>query len=115
MKQSKFFSETKYPFRPSIIFHFFFELLHRYIAILPSFIPGTTRQFNFKKGDIVDKKMSKKTNEFLAKILKPGFEKVSFYKIKNERLLLTVKCFQKPIQFFEMFANTEKYIRKLKR
>lgn len=93
----------------SFVFH------SRYIAILPSIIPTVTRKFYFNKGDIVDKKPSKKAKKFLEKFLKPGFETVSFYKVKNKRLLLTIKCFQKPIQFFEMFANTEKYVRQVKR
>lgn len=97
-------------------FHLLFFVFHsRYIAILPSIIPTVTRKFYFNKGDIVDKKPSKKAKKILEKFLKPGFETVSFYKVKNKRLLLTIKCFQKPIQFFEMFANTEKYVRQVKR
>lgn len=87
----------------------------RYIAILPSVIPMVTRQFRFNKGDIVDKTPSKRARKFFGAILKPGFELVSFYKVKNRRLFLTVKCFQTPMQFFEMFANTEKYARKIKK
>lgn len=91
------------------IFHF------RYIAFLPSPIPGLTKQFCFQKGDIKDKKSTKVWGRnLLLKIIRPGFETASFYKIKDKHIFLTIKCFEKPIQFFEMFANTAKYARRIK-
>lgn len=88
---------------------------HRYVAILPSLIPGFNRTFFFKKGDIKDHpNQTEWGRTIMEKILPPGFQTASFYTIKNQRILLTLKCFERPIQFYEMFANTKKYVRKLK-
>lgn len=77
-----------------------------------------TKKFYFKKGDIKDKKrsiwISKLFNYIRHFIKDPSHEQIAIYKIKGKRMFLTTKCFEKPIQFFEMFANTEKYVRKLK-
>lgn len=72
------------------------------------------RKFQFKKGDIKDKIQSGWGRSVMDRVMTPGFETASFYKIKSKRILLTIKCFDKPIHFYEMFANTQKYIRKLK-
>ena len=88
---------------------------YRYVAILPSIIPGYNRALYFKKGDIKDHaNYTEWGRDILEKILPLGFQTASFYKIKNHRVLLTMKCFQQPIQFYEMFANTKRYVRKLK-
>lgn len=73
------------------------------------------RAFYFKKGDIQDHRNKTEWGRTLmGKILPPGFQTVSFYKVKNHRILLTIQCFDRPIQFYEMFSNTKKYVRKLK-
>lgn len=87
----------------------------RYIAFLPGAIPGLTNRFAFEKGDIKDKKSTGDWGRnLLLKFIKPGFETASFYKIKDKPIFLTIKCFEKPIHFYEMFANTAKYARKIK-
>lgn len=92
-----------------------YSILNRYVAILPSIIPGFTRAFYFRKGDMKDHTSDTEWGrQLMEKILPPGFQTASFYKIKNQRILLTMKCFERPILFYEMFANTKKYVRKLK-
>lgn len=71
------------------------------------------RKFYFKKGDIQDKESVSWAQPILEKILKPGFQMAAFYTINKKRFLLTIKCFDKPVQFYEMFANSKKYIRNL--
>lgn len=86
----------------------------RYIAIVPSYIPFLKKKLHFKKGDVQNKDISETTQKVLKKILSPGFETATFYNVNNKKLLLTVKCFDKPIQFYEMFKNSKKFIRRLK-
>ncbi|XP_055315526.1 uncharacterized protein LOC129575664 isoform X2 [Sitodiplosis mosellana] len=85
-----------------------------YTAIFPSSLPLLTRKFCFVKGDIKDKKSSGWGRNLLGKLIKPGFETASFYRVKDTHIFLTIKCFEKPVQFYEMFPNTAKYARKIK-
>lgn len=80
----------------------------RYMAILPSFIPGVNQQFKFTKGDIQDKRPFRL---FASKSLKDrDINQLSFYKVKNKRLFLRPKSFERPIDFHEMFKNRSKYV-----
>lgn len=82
---------------------------------MPSAIPGLKREIRFKKGDIKDnRKSSEWVKDSLSKVLKPGYEGARFFKVNNKRIFLNSRCFLKPIQFLEMFANTAKNKRLIK-
>lgn len=91
-----------------------FAFYYRYIAILPSIMPGLKRKIEFKKGDVKEAKSLGWLKNLLGNFLKPGYESSNYYKVKNRKIFLTVKYFNTPAHLLEMFPNTAKYARKIK-
>lgn len=86
----------------------FINPFNRYVAITPSAIPLMTRTFYFEKGDI--RVFNYKKKLFTKK---PEAKAPFFFKIKSTHLCLSLRYFQKPAQFYDMFANSEKFIKRL--
>lgn len=85
--------------------------LFRYTAVLPS-LTGADRKFHFEKGDIVDKNLT--VNEKLP-LLEANISEASWFNIKGKRMFLVTKYFVRPRDFFDMFANSRKYVMQAKR
>lgn len=97
------------------------SLVCRYIAIMPGILPNINRKLRFVKGDLKDKKIK---DEGIRKWFRSLFSlmfqdaRLQFptsYKLNDTSIYLSSKCFEKPIQLYEMFKNTQKYVQKMKR
>lgn len=73
------------------------------------------QQINFQKGDLKERKSTGWFKDLLGNVLPPGFETSKFYTVKKKRIFLTVKPFVTPGHLYEMFPNTPKYARKVKK
>lgn len=92
-----------------LLFDFLFTF--RYTAVLPS-LTGANRKFHFEKGDMVEKNLT--VNEKLP-LLEANVSEAGWFQIKGKRMFLATKHFVRPRDFFDMFANSRKYVMQVKR